>query len=134
MGATETGQVEIAALADRRVNFLLAGADTDRDAAISQAEADALAARHDGRGDRHRGEQPRGRAATGTGRRRPGAAGRVTAAARAATWRAPALAGQTAPAGGAIVARMTTRHEAEPDRRRAASRAMPTATRRRRAR
>ena len=44
MGATETGRVEIVALADRRVNTLLAFADTDRDAAISQAEADAMQA------------------------------------------------------------------------------------------
>ena len=42
MGGTEAGRVEVAALADRRVNQLLAFADTDRDAAISQAEADAM--------------------------------------------------------------------------------------------
>ena len=57
MGATETGRVEIVALGDRRVNTLLAFADTDRDAAISQAEADAIKDRHarmhgpGGRGD-----------------------------------------------------------------------------------
>ena len=48
MGATEAGQVEVAALADRRVNMLLAFADTDRDAAISQAEADAMRERRRG--------------------------------------------------------------------------------------
>jgi hypothetical protein len=56
VGATEAGQVDITVLADRRVNMLLATADEDRDAAISQAEADALAAggRH-GHHDHHRG-------------------------------------------------------------------------------
>lgn len=53
MGATETGQVEISALADRRVNTLLARVDADRDAAISQAEADGYAARRGGRGHDH---------------------------------------------------------------------------------
>jgi hypothetical protein len=48
VGATETGQVEVVVLADRRVNMLLAMTDSDRDAAISQAEAAALAARLDG--------------------------------------------------------------------------------------
>ena len=43
MGATEAGRVELTAVADRRVNMLLAAVDTDRDAAISQAEADARA-------------------------------------------------------------------------------------------
>ena len=51
LGATEAGRVEVAAVAERRVNMLLAAADTDRDAAISQAEADARASRHH-RGDR----------------------------------------------------------------------------------
>ena len=46
MGATETGRVEIVALGDRRVNTLFAFADTDRNAAISQAEADAIKDRH----------------------------------------------------------------------------------------
>jgi len=55
MGATETGRVEIAALADRRVNTLLAFVDTGRDAAVSQEEADALRARHEARVGRHRG-------------------------------------------------------------------------------
>lgn len=66
MGATETGRVEVAALADRRVNALLAIADTDRDAAISQAEADAMQAERQAwmeRGhDRHaRGDDRDGR-------------------------------------------------------------------------
>jgi EF hand len=43
LGATEAGRVEVAAVADRRVNMLLAAVDSDRDAAISQAEADARA-------------------------------------------------------------------------------------------
>lgn len=49
MGATEAGQVTIADLAGQRVNFLLAFADTDRDSAISAAEAEAMPARHHGR-------------------------------------------------------------------------------------
>ena len=57
MGATEAGQVELDALADRRVNMLLAFVDTDRDAAISEAEAAAM--REHGR--RHRGGDGRGR-------------------------------------------------------------------------
>lgn len=58
MGATETGRVEVAALADRRVNTLLAMADTDRDAAVSQAEADAMRqARMEGHRDRHAGKR-----------------------------------------------------------------------------
>ena len=66
MGATETGRVEVAALADRRVNALLAIADTDRDAAISQPEADAMQAERQAwmeRGhDRHaRGDDRDGR-------------------------------------------------------------------------
>jgi hypothetical protein len=61
MGGTETGRVEIVALADRRVNALLAAVDTDRDAAVSQAEAEALRDRHGHRGrdddrDRDRGD------------------------------------------------------------------------------
>jgi hypothetical protein len=48
-GATEAGQVAIADFAGQRVNFLLAFADTDRDSAISQAEADAMRDRHHGR-------------------------------------------------------------------------------------
>ncbi len=66
MGATETGKVEVAVLADARVNRLLAFADTDRDAAISKAEADAMQARmaswhgrhHGHRGDDH--DRPKG--------------------------------------------------------------------------
>jgi hypothetical protein len=65
MGATETGRVEIAALADRRVNGLLAMADTDRDAAISLEEADAVAERLDRRGPWH--ERGRGRGPGGDG-------------------------------------------------------------------
>jgi hypothetical protein len=42
LGATETGQVELDALAGHRVNMLLAFVDTDRDAAISEAEAAAM--------------------------------------------------------------------------------------------
>ena len=72
MGATETGQVEVADLADQRVNLLLAFADTDRDAAISQAEADAMRRpRRDGwmaRGHDHGTD----RRPDGPGRRRPG--------------------------------------------------------------
>lgn len=53
-GGTESGKVEVAALADMRVNRLLAFADTDHDAAISKAEADAMQAKvADWRGDRH---------------------------------------------------------------------------------
>jgi hypothetical protein len=61
MGATEAGRVEVSALADRRVNMLLAVIDTDRDAAISPAEADAR--------DAHRAERHR-HAQTGRGTRR----------------------------------------------------------------
>ncbi len=73
MGATETGQVEVSALADHRVNMLLAFVDTDRDAAISQAEVEAMQAHgrdwkkrgHDGMqdGPRHgmRGDEGPGR-------------------------------------------------------------------------
>jgi hypothetical protein len=53
MGATEAGRVEIAALAERQVNGLLARLDTDRDGAVSQAEAEAKAERHRERGPRH---------------------------------------------------------------------------------
>jgi hypothetical protein len=71
MGGTEAGRVEVAVLASDRVNRLLAFADTDRDAAISQAEADAMQARvaswrghhgwhrGDGRGDRHGHDGPK---------------------------------------------------------------------------
>lgn len=40
-GNTETGAVTVQVLAERQVNELLANADTDRNAAISQEEADA---------------------------------------------------------------------------------------------
>ena len=53
LGATETGQVTIADLANQRVNFLLAFVDTDRDAAISRAEADAARDAHPRRWMRH---------------------------------------------------------------------------------
>lgn len=42
MGATEAGQIEIAALADRQVNGILAMVDTNHDGSISKAEADAM--------------------------------------------------------------------------------------------
>jgi hypothetical protein len=64
MGGTEAGRVEVAALAERRVNALLAMADADRDAAISAEEAEAVADRLDRPGPRHwheRGERGRGR-------------------------------------------------------------------------
>ena len=66
MGGTEAGKVEVAVIADGRVNRLLAFADTDHDAAISKAEADAMQARvasGQDRHDRHRGdrhERPKG--------------------------------------------------------------------------
>lgn len=53
MGATEGGQVTVADLANQRVNFLLAFADTDRDGAVSQAEADSMRDSHRGRMGRH---------------------------------------------------------------------------------
>ena len=52
MGATESGRVEVTVLGERRVNDLLAWIDTDRDAAVSLEEAEALQAR---RGGRHHG-------------------------------------------------------------------------------
>jgi hypothetical protein len=52
LGATEAGQVEVGALADARVNLLLAFLDTDHDAAISRAEAEAQPLRQR-RGSRH---------------------------------------------------------------------------------
>jgi len=52
MGGTEAGRVEVAALAERRVNALLAMADADRDAAISLEEAEAAADRPNGPGVR----------------------------------------------------------------------------------
>ena len=61
MGGTEAGRVEIAALADRRVNALLALADTDRDAAISLEEAEAAAERLDRPGPWHERGGDRGR-------------------------------------------------------------------------
>lgn len=41
-GNTESGTVTVQALAERQVNMLFAVADTDRDAAISLAEAEAM--------------------------------------------------------------------------------------------
>ena len=66
LGGTETGRVEVAALGDRRVNAILALADTDRDAALSPEELTAAADRLDrhgpghGRGDRRGGGHPDG--------------------------------------------------------------------------
>jgi hypothetical protein len=60
MGATETGRVEVSALADRRVNALLALADADRDAAISLEEAEAASDRLDRRGPWHERGDGRG--------------------------------------------------------------------------
>ncbi len=54
-GNTETGKVEVRVLAERRVNLLLATLDTDNDAAISQAEAEAdMGHGWDGDRDHHR--------------------------------------------------------------------------------
>ena len=64
MGGTEAGRVEVAVLAERRVNALLAMADADRDAALSSEEVEAVAHRLDRPGPRHwheRGERGRGR-------------------------------------------------------------------------
>jgi hypothetical protein len=47
-GNTESGSVTVQVLAERQVNMLLAVVDTDRDAAISQAEADAMKRRGPG--------------------------------------------------------------------------------------
>lgn len=54
LGGTESGSIPVAALADRRVNALLAVADTDNNAEISVAEADMMAQKLD-RGPRHGG-------------------------------------------------------------------------------
>jgi hypothetical protein len=54
MGATESGQVEVAALAERRVNDLFAWIDVDRDAAVSLAEVEALQERHAERMEHYR--------------------------------------------------------------------------------
>lgn len=43
MSATDAGQIEIAALADRQVNGILAWIDTNHDGSISKTEADAAA-------------------------------------------------------------------------------------------
>lgn len=59
LGGTEAGRVEVAVMADQRVNLLLAFADTDRDAAISQAEADAMKAQREHR-MRHRHDRAGG--------------------------------------------------------------------------
>lgn len=59
LGATEAGQVELDALADHRVNMLLAFVDSDRDAAVSESEAEAMRERgRGGRGDRGPGRGP----------------------------------------------------------------------------
>ena len=138
MGATETGQVEVAALAERRVNMLLAFADTDRDAAISgRGRGDAGAPRRLARTAPRPSPRVRrrpGRAARG---RSPRTAARMTAAAARFRpgGRAPRDAEETAARGRAIVARMSTGPdaEAEPPTPRC-SRATRPATRRRRAR
>ena len=67
MGATETGRVEIAALADRRVNSLLAFVDTDRDAAVSAGRGRRPARPPPGP---HGAARPH-RGGDSTGRRRP---------------------------------------------------------------
>jgi hypothetical protein len=69
LGATEAGQVPVGEFAEARVNLLLAFMDTDRDAAISRAEAEERPGRRgahdedddddDRRGPR-RGEDSRG--------------------------------------------------------------------------
>lgn len=69
LGATEAGQVPVGEFAEARVNLLLAFIDTDRDAAISRAEAEERQGRRgahdedddddDRRGPR-RGDGPRG--------------------------------------------------------------------------
>ena len=59
MGAAESGRFEVGALAERRVNALLARLDRDRDGAISEAEAAKPS--HEGpRGGREHGRGPRG--------------------------------------------------------------------------
>lgn len=64
-GGTESGSVTVQVLAERQVNMLLAKADTDRNAAISQEEADAIKSPHrfgrDGFGHGH-GDMRRGAA------------------------------------------------------------------------
>lgn len=54
LGGTESGSIPVAALADRRVNALLAVADVDNNAEITVAEADVMAQNLD-RGPRHGG-------------------------------------------------------------------------------
>lgn len=54
-GNTESGKVTIEVLAARQVNMLLAAVDTDNDAAISQAEADAMRMPHGPGGPRGAG-------------------------------------------------------------------------------
>ena len=108
MGGTEAGRVEIAALADRRVNALLALADADRDAAISLEETEAAADRL----DRHPGPgHERATAAAAAPRRRRPARVSATACAGASR-RAPRPPGQTAAPGRTIVGPMTRQAEA----------------------
>ena len=47
-GNTETGTVSVQALAEHQVNMLLAALDSDRDAALSQSEAEAVRPPRDG--------------------------------------------------------------------------------------
>ena len=112
MGGTEAGRVEVAALAERRVNALLAIADADRDAALSPEEVEAAADRLDRPGPRHWHE--RGAARPRARRRRRRRPARVSATACAgAGWRAPRPSGQTArPAERVIVGPMTRQAEA----------------------
>lgn len=56
-GNTESGSATVEVLAERQVNMLLARADSDRDAAISEAEVEEMRPPHGprdrGRGERH---------------------------------------------------------------------------------
>ncbi len=67
MGATEAGKVTVVELADSRVNMLLAGLDTNRDAAISRAEADAARERHAARARHRMGDDRPGKGSHGHG-------------------------------------------------------------------
>jgi hypothetical protein len=55
MGGTESGRIEVVALAERRTNDLLAWADEDRDGALSPDEAEAGREHHGPRGGDRRG-------------------------------------------------------------------------------
>jgi len=60
MGGTETGRVEVSALAERRVNALLATGDTDRDASLSAEEVVVVSERLDRPGRPPHDRGPRG--------------------------------------------------------------------------